>query len=48
VKFGTGYADTQAYSLYIVALSVLCQCFVFIGSSSLADHGGNFLKFYSI
>ncbi|GBB90897.1 hypothetical protein RclHR1_00180035 [Rhizophagus clarus] len=50
VKFGAGYADTSSYSLYIVALSVLFQCFLFIGSSSLADHGANrkkFLMFYS-
>jgi len=50
VKFGTGYADTSSYSLYVVALSVLFQCVLFIGSSSLADHGANrkkFLMFYS-
>ncbi|PKC17920.1 MFS general substrate transporter, partial [Rhizophagus irregularis] len=50
VKFGTEYVDTSSYSLYIIALSVLFQCFLFIGGSALADHGANrkkFLLFYS-
>lgn len=42
MKFGTEYVDTSSYSLYIIALSVLFQCFLFIGGSALADHGGNY------
>ena len=40
-KFGYWYVDTASYSFYIIALSVLAQCIVFIGCGALADYGNN-------
>ncbi|CAB4489595.1 MFS general substrate transporter [Rhizophagus irregularis] len=40
-KFGMWYVDSTSYSFYIIAVSVLAQCLVYIGCGSLADFGNN-------
>ncbi|KAK9766965.1 Autophagy protein 22 [Basidiobolus ranarum] len=39
VKFGSGYIDTNTYSLYIRAFAVAAQAIVFISCGAIADHG---------
>ncbi|CAI2169114.1 5440_t:CDS:2 [Funneliformis geosporum] len=40
-KFGFWIVDSTSYSFYIIAISVLTQCIVYIGIGSLADYGNN-------
>ncbi|CAG8765481.1 4856_t:CDS:10, partial [Dentiscutata erythropus] len=44
-RFGASFVDTESYSLYIIALSVLFQAILFISCGSLADHGSSHKKF---
>ncbi|CAH1765312.1 7264_t:CDS:2 [Entrophospora sp. SA101] len=38
-KFGSGYVNTESYSFYVLAISVVLQAFVFISCGALADYG---------
>ncbi|CAG8473366.1 4915_t:CDS:2 [Cetraspora pellucida] len=47
VRFGTGFIDTNSYSLYIISISVFVQTILFISCGSLADHG-NMQKMFAL
>ncbi|KAJ1652674.1 Autophagy protein 22 [Dispira simplex] len=51
VPFGASWINTTSLPLYCSAISVILQAFVFVGFSSLADHGDwrkTFLIFFNV
>ncbi|KAJ1982876.1 Autophagy protein 22 [Dimargaris xerosporica] len=51
VKFGASWINTTSLPLYCSAISVVLQAFLFVGLSSLADHGAwrkTFLIFFNL